>query len=100
MLRTALTRLSPTCQGVHKRLVIFRPQVALYHATPCDRKRVAVIGAGPSGLVTTRHLAAAQDNFEVTCFERTGLIGGEWNYTDKTEMENGFRQTGLYPSLR
>ena len=75
-------------------------QRAAYCYTAAQKKRVAVIGAGPAGLATTRQLAAEPGNFEVTCFERKGVIGGEWNYTDKIESEDGYRQTGLYPTLR
>lgn len=39
-------------------------------------RRVAVIGAGISGVVSTAHLVAA--GFEVTVFERNQQTGGIW----------------------
>ena len=43
--------------------------------------RVAVIGAGPSGLVTLKYLRTAHESLgiepiEAQCFEREGEIGG------------------------
>jgi cation diffusion facilitator CzcD-associated flavoprotein CzcO len=37
-------------------------------------KRVAIVGAGPSGLVTAKELL--QEGHAVTCFERTDSLGG------------------------
>ena len=39
-------------------------------------ERVAVIGAGPGGLVAAHWLAAY--GFEPTIFERSGRLGGQW----------------------
>jgi trimethylamine monooxygenase len=57
-------------------------------------KRVAVIGAGPSGLAQLRAFqSAAQkgaDIPEVVCFEKQSDWGGLWNYTWRTGVdENG-----------
>ena len=38
---------------------------------------VAIVGAGPSGLMLARRLAATQASFEV--FERNGDVGGIWD---------------------
>mgnify|MGYP002527334233 CR=1 FL=1 len=50
--------------------------------------RVAIIGAGPSGLAQLRALqsaaAAGSEVPEVVCFERQGDWGGLWNYTWRT----------------
>jgi cation diffusion facilitator CzcD-associated flavoprotein CzcO len=43
---------------------------------------VAIIGAGPSGLVAARHLA---NSALVTVFEAKTEVGGMWNYTTTTE---------------
>ena len=43
-----------------------------------DSKRVAVIGAGPAGLVTLKTLL--QDGHRATCYEMSPTIGGVWNY--------------------
>ncbi|WP_349828539.1 NAD(P)/FAD-dependent oxidoreductase [Brevibacterium litoralis] len=51
---------------------------------PADM-RVAVIGAGPSGLAQLRAFASARkdgvDIPEVVCFERQSDLGGQWNYS-------------------
>lgn len=50
--------------------------------------KVAIIGAGPAGMVSARHAAA--QGFDCTVFEQTDKVGGTWNYTDKTGIdENG-----------
>jgi len=46
-------------------------------------KRVAVIGAGASGLVGIKCLV--DEGLEPVCFERTTDIGGLWNYTDQSQ---------------
>ncbi|WP_349827854.1 NAD(P)/FAD-dependent oxidoreductase [Brevibacterium litoralis] len=49
------------------------------------KKRVAVIGAGPSGIAQLRAFAAAERSGaevpDVVCFERQADWGGQWNYT-------------------
>ncbi len=54
-------------------------------------KRVAVIGAGPSGLAVLRafHSAAAKgaDIPDVVCFEKQDNWGGLWNYTWRTGLD-------------
>ena len=39
--------------------------------------RVAVIGAGPGGLVTAKH--ALEEGFDVTVFEASDDLGGQWH---------------------
>ena len=55
------------------------------------KKRVAVIGAGPSGLAQLRAFqsvaAKGADIPEVVCFERQGDWGGLWNYTWRTGLD-------------
>jgi trimethylamine monooxygenase len=58
------------------------------------KKRVAVIGAGPSGLAQLRAFQSAkqkgEDIPEVVCFEKQSNWGGLWNYTWRTGLdENG-----------
>ena len=52
------------------------------------KKRVAVIGAGPSGLAQLRSFQSAAEKGadipEVVCFERQDDWGGIWNYTWRT----------------
>lgn len=53
--------------------------------------RVAVIGAGPSGLAQLQAFAAARRNGteapEVVCFEKQSDWGGLWNYTWRTGLD-------------
>lgn len=56
--------------------------------------RVAVIGAGPSGMAQMRAFQSARSKGaeipEVVCFEKTADWGGLWNYTWRTGLdENG-----------
>ncbi|KAI1695149.1 flavin-binding monooxygenase-like domain-containing protein [Ditylenchus destructor] len=61
------------------------------------RKRVAIIGAGPSGMFLAKAFKTASDRdanvsnrFEVVCFERQADWGGLWNFTWRTGLdENG-----------
>ncbi len=54
-------------------------------------KRVAVIGAGPSGLAQLRAFQAAKaggaDVPEVVCYEKQADWGGLWNYTWRTGLD-------------
>ncbi|PIV78539.1 MAG: potassium transporter [Rhodobacteraceae bacterium CG17_big_fil_post_rev_8_21_14_2_50_63_15] len=58
------------------------------------KKRVAIIGAGPSGLAQLRAFQSAaqkgEDIPEIVCFEKQANWGGLWNYTWRTGLdENG-----------
>lgn len=54
-------------------------------------KRVAVIGAGPSGLAQLRAFQSAKakgaDIPEVVCYEKQSNWGGLWNYTWRTGLD-------------
>ncbi len=54
-------------------------------------KRVAVIGAGPSGLAQLRAFQSArnkgEDIPEIVCFEKQDNWGGLWNYTWRTGLD-------------
>lgn len=52
--------------------------------------RVAVIGAGPGGLVSAKH--AIEAGFDVSVFEASADLGGQWN----TEA----RHSGIWPGMR
>lgn len=58
---------------------------------PHPIRRVAVIGAGPTGLQTAAELLQA--NLTVRLFERAPSPGGNWLYTEETAV----RET--YPSV-
>ncbi|KAE8351271.1 cytochrome P450 [Aspergillus coremiiformis] len=51
-------------------------------------QRIAVIGAGISGVVSAAHLLAAK--FEVTIFERNQQVGGIWLYDEQPPLECSF----------
>lgn len=65
------------------------------------RLRVGVIGAGAGGLVVCRHFAE-DDRFVVTAFERSGVVGGTWNYTERTGLDDDGLpvHSSLYRDLR
>lgn len=44
--------------------------------------KIAIIGAGPSGLCSAKH--ALDYGYEVTVYEQNSAVGGTWVYTDKT----------------
>ncbi|KAF8654311.1 hypothetical protein AX16_003538 [Volvariella volvacea WC 439] len=48
-------------------------------------KRVAIIGAGPSGLIAYREFTQA--GFEAHLFERDHAPGGNWHYSDETPVD-------------
>jgi trimethylamine monooxygenase len=54
-------------------------------------KRVAVLGAGPSGLAQLRAFQSAQSNGdnipEIVCYEKQSDWGGLWNYTWRTGVD-------------
>ena len=55
------------------------------------KKRIAVIGAGPSGLAQLRAFASAAKKGaeipEIVCFEKQKNWGGLWNYTWRTGLD-------------
>ena len=54
-----------------------------------SRRRVAVIGSGPGGLVAARYLK--HHGFEPVIFEQEHEIGGQWNV--------GSPHSGVWPSM-
>ena len=48
---------------------------------PFNVKRVAIIGAGPSGLAAAKFLLAEQSFDVIDIFEKQAEVGGVWNYT-------------------
>lgn len=64
------------------------------------KKKIAVIGAGPSGLIASEILSSHPD-FEHVVFERDSEVGGMWRYTDETELDSGGHRvhSSLYKSL-
>ncbi|XP_077996718.1 dimethylaniline monooxygenase [N-oxide-forming] 2-like [Glandiceps talaboti] len=54
---------------------------------PGSSVRVAVMGAGVSGLVSIK--SCVEEGIEPVCFERRSTIGGLWNYSDEVLPEEG-----------
>jgi len=52
-----------------------------------ERKKVCIIGAGPRGLVTARHLSAVP-NLDITIFEAKEDIGGLWFFKPKKSADD------------
>lgn len=61
---------------------------------------IAVIGAGPSGLVSARH--SIDQGHNVTVYEQGDDIGGVWLYTDQVgKNKYGLNiHTAMYKDLR
>ncbi|KAF2626305.1 FAD dependent oxidoreductase [Macroventuria anomochaeta] len=53
-----------------------------------SNKRVAVIGAGISGVVTAAHLK--KEGLDVTVFERSSAAGGIWFYDERKPLEPAY----------
>jgi dimethylaniline monooxygenase (N-oxide forming) len=54
-----------------------------------EAARIAVIGAGPSGLAAAKH--ALEADFGVSVFEAAGALGGQWNTTAE--------HSGVWPGM-
>lgn len=57
-----------------------------------SKKRIAILGAGPSGLAQLRAFealrkAGVEDLPEIVCYEKQNDIGGMWNYTWRTGLD-------------
>lgn len=59
-----------------------------YYKLNTKIERVAVIGAGPNGLLHASTLI--ENGFQVRLFERAPNPGGNWLYTDKTPIRTPF----------
>ena len=54
-----------------------------------SKTKIAILGAGPSGLAQLRAFealrkAGVRDLPEIVCYEKQNDIGGMWNYTWRT----------------
>ncbi len=61
--------------------------------------KIAIIGAGPSGLTTIKTLVEAGLG-DVTCFEAQGEVGGNWVYRDTTGHASVYETTHIISSKR
>ena len=59
--------------------------------TPTPSTRIAILGAGPSGLAQLRAFDAARRAGaqipEIVCYEKQSDLGGMWNYTWRTGLD-------------
>ena len=64
--------------------------------------KVAVIGAGATGLCCARHLSRFPDLFNFSVFEQSKQIGGTWVYSDRIGTdEHGLPvHSSMYENLR
>lgn len=64
-----------------------------------SEKKIAVIGAGITGLCAAKHAIA--HGYDVTVYEQTSAIGGTWVYTDRAGTdEYGLPiHTSMYKNL-
>lgn len=61
-------------------------------------KKVAVIGAGVSGLASIR--CCLEEGLEPICFERSNDVGGLWKFSvSGTTLEHQQKGDGLYSKL-
>lgn len=59
-----------------------------------NKKKIAIIGAGPSGLITA--LTLAQRGHDVHLFDRANKIGGQFNMAKKIPGKDEFHETIRY----
>ena len=60
--------------------------------------KIAIIGAGPSGITALKNLET--NGFDVTCFEMSNQIGGNWVYKDQTGHSSVFKTTHIISSKK
>jgi thioredoxin reductase len=58
--------------------------------TPIKAKTIAIIGAGPSGVIAAKHLLAQSTFSKIVLFEQRSTPGGAWNYTPSLTTEDLF----------
>ncbi|KAF9918467.1 Cyclopentanone 1,2-monooxygenase (CPMO) [Linnemannia zychae] len=64
---------------------------------PQRKKRVAVIGAGASGLTAIKECLDEKELLDVVCFEQENYLGGLWRYVEVSE-ENPNPHSSVYKS--
>lgn len=67
-----------------------------------NKKSVAIVGCGASGLAALKNFASDDSQFECVAFEQTDSIGGTWVYTDDVDTDQyGLPvHSSMYKSLR
>lgn len=56
-------------------------------------KRIAIVGAGPSGLAVAKYLQAESTFSKIDVYEQQSEVGGVWNYTPDIASETRVPQT-------
>lgn len=65
----------------------------------CTSLNIVVIGAGAAGLTSAKN--ALEQEHNVVIFEKYGVLGGIWYYTDETGTDKyGMPHTPMYQRLR
>ena len=63
-----------------------------------DRKKIAVVGAGPAGLAFSVHSAAR--GHQITLFDKENVVGGQFNLARKIPGKEDFAETLRYFNTR
>ncbi|KAG6907920.1 hypothetical protein DXG01_006850 [Tephrocybe rancida] len=71
--------------GSYDQIPLLPQEIKATYSFKWPIKKVAIIGAGPGGLVNYREFVKA--GFDVRLFERDSLPGGNWRYTDETPLD-------------
>jgi len=61
------------------------------------RARIAVIGAGPSGIAAIKNLRDA-GFVHITCFDRNDAVGGNWLFRAESSHSSVFETTHIISS--
>jgi cation diffusion facilitator CzcD-associated flavoprotein CzcO len=62
-----------------------------------NKKKVCVVGAGVSGLVSARELR--REGHDVTVMEQSGGVGGQWLYDPRTDASDPLGAAGVHSSV-
>jgi len=65
---------------------------------PAKRKRIAVVGGGPAGMICAA--TAAERGHDVTLFERSGELGGQFNLAKVVPGKQEFAESIVYYAER
>lgn len=61
-----------------------------------QKRRVCVIGAGPSGITTLKNLI--DEGLDVTCYDANERVGGNWLYSEEPTHSSVFETTHIISS--